>query len=203
MNNWLNERAKLLAKYAEHMPKNANYVQVTFDPPKYGWICMHVCVNYKEKGYLTLSADTDEPFEKIIRWMEYIVTSDYGVSLTQIDCDPNLVTIYFDPILSWEGYNGHAYRDGYCGLFYIYDTDGHQIVVDTICCAKDLVKSLYNSIVCYAKEMQQNEDFVHEWVSHLYNDEIDDDNEDSEEVKDLFLNKVRSEVLERYLGITT
>ena len=202
MNNWLIERSKLLAKYAEHMPKNASYVQVTFDPPKYGWICMHVFVNYNEKGYLTLSADTDEPFEKIIRWMENIVTSNYGVSLTRIDCDPNLVTIYFDPILYWEGYKGHADRDGYCGLFYIYDTDGHKIVVDTLCYDEDLIKAIYNSIISYAKEMQQNKDFVHEWTSHLYNDEIDCDNEDSEELKGLFLNKVRSKVLEQFLGIT-
>ena len=172
MNNWLNERSKLLAKYAEHMPKNANYVQVSFDPPKYGWIIMHISVNYNEKAVITLSADTDEPFEKIIKWMENIVTSDYGISLTEMDCDPNLVAMYFDPIVFWDNYKGHAFRDGYCGLFYIYDTDGNKISFDTLCTEKDLVKNIYSTMISYAKEMLQNEDFVENWTWHQYHHEL-------------------------------
>ena len=203
MNNWLNERSKLYAKYAEKMPKSTNYVQVSFDPPQYGWICMHISVNYNEKACITLSADTDNPFEKIIRWLESIVTSDYGVSLTMMDCDPNLVTMYFDPILYWDGYRGHAFRDGYCGLFYVYDTDGHKIIVDTLCTSKDLVKAIYTSIISYAKEMQQNDNFVEEWTWHLYNHELDGYDEDSPELKEYFLKKVRSEILENYLGLNS
>ena len=200
-NHWLSERSKLLAKYAEQMPKNANYVQVSLDPPKYGWIDMHLSINYKEKCLLTLSSDTDEPFEKIIRWLEVIITSDYGISLTRLDCDPNLVTIYFDPILFWGDYHGHAYRDGYCGLFYIYDTDGEKIKIDTLCDAKGLVKSFYLSIINYLKEMQQNEDFVENWVLHQYDLESEGLEEDSPELRDLVLKKVKSKVIEDYLGI--
>ena len=200
-NHWLLERSKLLAKYAEQMPKNANYVQVSLDPPKYGWIDMHLSVNYKEKCLLTLSADSDEPFEKIIRWLENIITSGYGCSLTRIDCDPNLVTIQFDPIIFWGGYHGHAHRDGYCGIFYIYDTDGEKIKIDTLCDAKGLVKSFYLSIISYLKEMQHNEGFVENRVLHQYNLESEGLEEESPELNELLLKKIRSKVIEDYLGI--
>lgn len=200
-NQWLAERSKLFAKYAEQMPVNANYVQVSFDPPKYGWILMHLCVNYKEKCVITLSADTDEPFERIIRWLENIITSSYGVGLTRMDCDPNLVTFHFDPILFWGDYHGHAYRDGYCGLFYVYDTDVDKIVIDTLCDLKGLVKSIYHSIVKYLMEMQQNEDFIDNWVLQQYDLESEGLEEDSPELKELALKKVRSEIIEDYLGI--
>ena len=52
-NSWLSERSKLLAKYAERIPKKARYVQVSLDPSKYGWIDMHLSVNNNGKCYLT------------------------------------------------------------------------------------------------------------------------------------------------------
>ena len=52
-NSWLSERSKLLAKYAELMPKKASYVQVSLDPSKYGWIDMHLCGNNNGKCYLS------------------------------------------------------------------------------------------------------------------------------------------------------
>ena len=200
-NNWLVERSRLYAKYAEKMPKNANYVQVSFDPPKYGMIDMHLCVNYKEKGLLTPSADTDEPFDKIKRWLEDIVTSGAGISWVTIDCDPELVTLCFEPILYWDGYNGHAYRDGYCGIFYVYDSALNKIIVDTLCTAEGLIKSFYNSIINYAKEMQQNDDVIENWVLHEYNPEDLELDEDSPKLMEYFLKGFRSDIIETYLGI--
>ena len=200
-NQWLLERSKLYAKYAEQLPKSANYVQVSFDAPKYGWIDMHLSVNYKEKGLLTLSVDTDEPFDKIIKWLENIATSGSGVSVVTIDCDPNLVTISFEPIIYWGDYHGHAHRDGSCGIFYVYDTDVNKIVVETVCCAEDLVKSFYNSIQSYAKEMQQNDDVIENWVLHEISAEDEGLEEDSPELKKYFLKDVWSDVVKEYLGI--
>ncbi len=200
-NQWLLERSRLYAKYAEQLPKNANYVQVAFDPPRYGWIDMHISVNYKEKGLLTLSADTDEPFDKIKRWLEDIVTHGMGVSVLTIDCDPNLVSIYFEPILYWGDYYGHAHRDGFCGFFYVYDTDVNKIIVETVCCAEDLVKSFYNSIINYAKEMQQNDVVIENWVLHEISAEDEGLEEDSPKLKKYFLKDVRSDVIEEYIGI--
>jgi hypothetical protein len=200
-NHWLSERSKLFAKYAEGLPKNSSYVQVSLDPPKYGMIDMHLCVNYKEKGLLTPSADTDEPFDKIKRWLEDIVTSSTGVSWVTIDCDPELVTLCFEPILYWDGYNGHAYRDGYCGIFYVYDSALNNIMFDTLCTAEDLVKSLYNSIINYAEEMRQNDDVIENWVLHEICAEDEGLEEDSPELKKYFLKDVKSDVIENYLGI--
>ena len=33
-NHWLSERSKLFAKYAEGLPKNSSYVQLSFDKPE-------------------------------------------------------------------------------------------------------------------------------------------------------------------------
>jgi len=52
-NSWLSERSKLSAKYAELMPKKASNVQVSLDPPKHGWIDMHLSVNNNGKCYLS------------------------------------------------------------------------------------------------------------------------------------------------------
>ena len=49
MNNWLNERAKLLAKYAKLEPKNANHIQLSLEKPDCGWINAHFMVNNDEK----------------------------------------------------------------------------------------------------------------------------------------------------------
>ena len=200
-NQWLLERSKLYAKYAEQLPKNATYVQVSFDPPKYGMIDMHLCVNYKEKGLQTLSADTDEPFDKIKRWLEDIVTKGEGISWVTIDCDPELVTICFEPILYWGEYYGHAHRDGYCGIFYVYDSALDKIIVDTLCTAEGLIKSFYNSIINYAKEMQQNDVVIENWVLHEICAEDEGLEEDSLELKKYFLKGFRSDIIETYLGI--
>ena len=199
-NQWLLERSKLYAKYAEQLPANANYVQVSFDPPRCGWINMHICVNYKEKGLMTLSVDTDEPFDKIKSWLEHISTNPMGVSVVTIDCDPNHATIYFEPILYWGDYNGHAYRDGNCGLFYVYDTDVDKIIVETVCCAEDLVMSFYTSIINYAKDMQQHDDVIKNWVLHEISAEDEGLEEDSPELKKYFLKDCRSDTIEEYLG---
>ena len=197
MNNLLKERNKLYAKYAEHMPENANYVQVSFDPPKHGWICMHISVNYKEKCCLTLSADT-EPFYKIREWLVDLVKSECNNSLTRVDCDLNIATFYFDPILYWNGYKGHTNIDGYCGLFYIYDTDGHKIIIDTLCYVKDIVKAFYISMINYCMEMKQNKDFVEEWLVHSYGDPVDDDGE-PKDLMGFFFYRIQSDLLDFYL----
>ena len=87
------------------------------------------------------------------------------------------------------------------GLFYIYDTDGKRIKIDTLCDAKGLVKSFYLSIINYLKEMEQNEDFVENWVLHQYDLESEGLEEESPELKELALKKVRSGIIENYLGI--
>ena len=49
--------------------------------------------------------------------------------------------------------------------------------------------------------MQQNENFVENWVWDAYNSEMHDYDEDSPELKEFFLKKVRSKIVEEFLGI--
>ena len=71
MNNWLNERSKLLAKYAEQEIKKANHIQLSLDKPDCGWINAHFMVNNIEKTYVEFS-DVYEPFTDIKKWLEDI-----------------------------------------------------------------------------------------------------------------------------------
>ena len=63
-NHWLSERSKLFAKYAEGLPENSSYVQLSFDKPEYGWIDMHIHVNGEEKILINTS-DVYEPYVDI------------------------------------------------------------------------------------------------------------------------------------------
>lgn len=49
--------------------------------------------------------------------------------------------------------------------------------------------------------MQRNDEFVENWVLQQYDLESEGLEEDSPELKDLALKKVRSEIIEEYLGI--
>ena len=207
-NHWLSERSKLFAKYAEGLPMNSSYVQLSFDKPEYGWIDMHVSVNYNEKDCIELSNAIYEPFGDLKEWLEHIVTKcgsfPEAGSIVQLDCEHYKVVLYYEPILYTEpGYRGHIFKNNKygCGLFYIYNEALESITANTIVGTKDLVKSFYLSIINYAKEMQQNENFVENWVWDAYNSEMHDYDEDSPELKDFFLKKVRSKIIEEYLGI--
>ena len=69
MNNWLYERSKLFAKYAENMPRKFDKVELQLDYPDCGWLDMHFKVNGEEKILITAS-DVYEPFEEIREWLE-------------------------------------------------------------------------------------------------------------------------------------
>ena len=47
--------------------------------------------------------------------------------------------------------------------------------------------------------MQNYDKFIDEWVWDAYNSEMSDYDEDSPELKELFLNKMKSEEVENYI----
>ena len=157
---------------------------------------------------IELSNAIHEPFGDLKEWLEHIVTKSGSFpeagSIVQLDCEHYKVVLYYEPILYTEpGYRGHIFKNNKygCGLFYIYNEAQKSITANTIIGTKDLVKSFYLSIINYAKEMQQNENFVENWVWDAYNSEMHDYDEDSPELKEFFLKKVRSKIIEEYLGI--
>ena len=198
-NNWFLSRSKLLAKYAEELPKNIKHIKVLFDKPEYGWINAHFSINNNEMTFLEFSS-VYEPFVDIIAWLERIYSYRFEVSILRIDCEGYEAELCYEPILYYD-YNkwkGHGHYTEY-GIFYIYETSTDEITLDAFCHPKDLVKSFYNAIIDYAKEMQNDDDFIDHWVWDAYNGEMGTYNEDSPELKDFFLDKVRSEIIEDYI----
>ena len=125
-------------------------------------------------------------------------------SIVQLDCESYKVVLYYEPILYTEpGYRGHIFNSNKygCGLFYVYNEALKSITANTIIGTKDLVKSFYLSIINYAKEMQQNENFIDDWVWDAYNSDMHDYDADSPELKEFFLKQVRSEIIEKFLKI--
>lgn len=201
MNNWLNERSKLLAKYAQLKPKNANHIQLSLEKPDCGWINAHFMVNNVEKTYIEFSR-VYEPFMDIKKWLEDIAYNQYrfkyAPSMLNIDCECYNAFLYYEPIV-WGGnlINNKHYR---CyGLFYIFETPNDQITLDAFCNTREFVKTFYTSILNYAKEMQEYDQFIEDWVWDAYNPKMSDYDEDSPELREFFLNKMKSEEVEKYI----
>ena len=109
--------------------------------------------------------------------------------------------LYYEP-LELEPYNPYYnYNKGPLGLFYLYDCCVNLIVADGVFKTRKFVRSLYESILNYAKESSKHDDFVEAWIEGAYNSEwgqYEDDNDPR--VKEIFINKVTSPMIEQFLG---
>lgn len=200
-NHWFAERSKLYAKYAERMPRKAHQFELVLDKVDLGWIDMHFKVNGKETLLINASS-VYEPFEDIREWLEQIANKPYTPAEVAINDESVNYYLIYDPVrfMYGESKSLHPNNKDY-GLFYVYDDSVRQIVSDALIDTRKFVRSFYLAIIDYAKEMQQYDDFIEYWVWDAYNSEMHDYEEDSPELKEFFLNKVRSEVVEKYLGI--
>lgn len=190
----LTERSRILAKYGEKLPQLSDRVEFDFDKPNSGWIELMIQVNDEEANTLGLSS-AFEPFQNMKEWLEDIVKNDKRcskkTSVLEIDCESYEAVIYYEPVFEK--------RDINTGIFYVYDTSEDKIWADAYCETSVFVKSVYKAIVDYAIEMALTPDFVEEWVWDAYNSEMGPYDEDSPELKDFFLNKVRSGIVEEYI----
>lgn len=190
----LTERSRILAKYGEKIPQLSDRVEFDFDKPNSGWIELMIQVNDEEANTLGLSS-AFEPFQDMKEWLEDIVKNDKRcskkTSVLEIDCESYEAVIYYEPVFEQKDIN--------TGIFYVYDTSEDKIWADAYCETSVFVKSVYKAIVDYAIEMAFTPDFVEEWVWDAYNSEMGPYDEDSPELKDFFLNKVRSGIIEDYI----
>jgi hypothetical protein len=85
------------------------------------------------------------------------------------------------------------------GLFYIYDSCEKKIVSDAVCETKAFVRSIYESILTFAKESSKREEFVDDWIMSAYNYEYGQFDDDDPRVKDIFINKVTSSTIESFI----
>lgn len=201
MNNLLLERSKLFAKYAENMPSKPDKLELQLDYTDSGWIDMHFKVNDEERLMITASS-AYEPFEDIRDWMEQIVKHIFDFTPTGI----SIYDEFDDYLLYYEPFFFHS--DGLLtneppqlgGLFYIYDSCEKKIVSDAACETKTFVKSLYESILSFAKELSKREEFVDDWIVSAYNYEYGQLDADDLRVKDIFINKVTSPTVEEFIN---
>ena len=200
MNNWLNERSKLFAKYAENMPRKFDKVELQLDYPDCGWLDIHFKVNDEEKILISAS-DVYEPFEEIREWLELMAKNvfTFTPSGVRIYDEVYNYNLYYEPIISDLGEFYDQFHTNLVGLFYIYDERVKQIVASAFCEIQDLVKSIYNPIIAFAKETRQKDEFVDDWISGAYNREWGQLNEDDPRAKDIFYNIVNSPFVETFI----
>ena len=201
MNNWLYERSKLFAKYAENMPRKFDKVELQLDYPDCGWLDMHFKVNGEEKILITAS-DVYEPFEEIREWLELMAKNvfTFTPSGVRIYDEVYNYNLYYEPIISDISEFYDQFHTNLVGLFYIYDESVKQIVASAFCEIQDFVKSIYNPIITFAKETRLKDEFVEDWIERAYNREWGQLEEDNPRVRDIFYNIVKSPFVETFIS---
>ena len=200
MNNWLIERSKLFSKYAENMPRKFDKVKLQLDYPDCGWLYMHFKVNGEEKILISAS-DVYEPFEEIREWLELMAKNvfTFAPSGVRIYDEVHNYNLYYEPIISDINEFYDQFHTNLVGLFYIYDERTKQIVADAFCEIQDFVKSIYRSIISFAEETRQKDEFVEDWIERAYNREWGQFEEGDLREKDIFYNKVKSPFVETFI----
>lgn len=201
-NNLLLERSKLFAGYAENMPCKADKLELQLDYPDCGWLNMHFIVNGEEKLKISASA-VYEPFEDIRDWLEQIVKQifDFTPTGVRIYDEYDDYLLYYEPFFFQSDELLVKHPPKLDGLFYIYDSGEKKIVSEAVCETKQLVKSLYESILTFAKESSKRDEFVDDWIQGAYNsDYAKYDDDDDPRMKEIFINKVTSPIVEKFLG---
>ena len=200
MNNWLYERSKLFAKYAENMPRKFDKVELQLDYPDCGWLDMHFKVNGEEKILISAS-DVYEPFEEIREWLELMAKNvfTFAPSGVRIYDEIHNYNLYYEPIISDINEFYDQFHTNLVGLFYIYDERTKQIVADAFCEIQDFVKSIYRSIISFAEETRQKDEFVEDWIERAYNREWGQFEEGDPREKDIFYNIVKSPFVETFI----
>ena len=201
MNNWLNERSKLFAKYAENMPRKFDKVELQLDYPDCGWLYMHFKVNGEEKILISAS-DVYEPFEEIREWLELMARGvfTFTPSGVRIYDEVYNYNLYYEPIISDINEFYDQFHTNLVGLFYIYDESVKQIVADAFCEIQDFVKSIYRPIISFAEETKLKDEFVEDWISGAYNREWGQLDDDDPRAKDIFYNIVKSPFVETFIS---
>ena len=198
---WLHERSRILEKYAVNIPDKTDNISLQLDDPHDGWIDMHMFVNGKEKALINAS-DVYEPFVDIKEWLESIVSHifDFTPSAVNIFDESYNYILYYEPLFYQDDELLLRPPSELCGLFYVYDSYEYKIVADAYCKTSEFVRTFYETIVSYAKKNRENELFVTDWIEGAYNKEWGKMDDDDPRIKDIFIMKVSSKLIERFLS---
>ena len=198
--SFLLEKRRIFEKYADYMPLVPDKVDFQLKYEHIGWVNIYILVNGEEKAFITAS-DVYEPFEDIKEWLENIVKHRFDNIPSGVDIydetDDN--SLCFVPIPHIPNDQITDTASGLCGIFYYYDGYEGKIVADAMCDTEEFVKTTYKSILSFAKEMRDNDEFVEDWVEGAYNKEYGEMEDGDPRIKDIFINKVTSELLDEFL----
>lgn len=164
---------------------NKAFDQVFFDlsAPNCGWIDISIFVNGKKAVCFPISAAFD-PFPDIKMWMEDIANDLKLSSEIYLELEGEVVIFHYEHIqlaqvgstrvnedgeaCEWHDFDANTNPD--TGLLYIYYSGVEDIPVVCYCKTKDLLSSLYNTLLFYASRSRNKHLIAKEWY-YLDHDE--------------------------------
>lgn len=200
-NNWLRQRSEMLAKYADGLPMKQDRIRITFNYPDSGWMPLHFHKNGEDMGFFVLSYVYD-CFEPMREWLECIAESSYRkASIVNLDCERWHAVLSYEPIwfYNYKNYKGKLYFPDY-GIFSVYDEADDKFIIDAFCNKETFVRDLYKCMLDFAKEMKEKPEFIEDWVIDSWNHEWGELDDDDPRMKEIFINKVKSPVIEKYIN---
>lgn len=199
-NNWLKQRCEILAKYADTLPTTYDTVHILFENPEWGWMPVHLHKNGVDMGTFEISNVYDS-FGPIREWLETIADIGHDKAIAvNLNCEDVYVVLYYEPMwfFDYDQFKGNVHpRD--CGIFSVYVESKDRFLFDAYCETYSFVKNIYEDIINYAKSSKDNPDFIENWVEGDSSLELGELEEDDPRIKELFLNKMRSQKIEAYL----
>ena len=201
--NWLSGRAEILGRYAKGLPKKIDEVWVVFDYPDTGWMNGHWFKNGKEMG-LTVFSSAYEGFVQFKKWLEDIANLEReNAPSVCIDCEHGKLVFYYEPIWFFDDRETEGTKLWHhnCGIFSIYDELEDKFLFDAYCDTELFLRTIYGCLIHQAKKMQENPDFVDDWIWESFNTEAGKlfDEGDEEGLRNLFVTKLTSPIVEKYL----
>ena len=73
-------------------------------------------------------------------------------------------------------------------------------MADAFCETKSFVRNIYRSIKTFAQNAGEHDGFIEDWVETAYNEEWGEMDDTDPRIKDIFLNKVSSVEIEKFLS---
>lgn len=185
--NWFELRSKLYAEVCKWKPRKPDEVFFHFKAPDAGWMDFDVYVN-GEKRHKCYFSSIFNPFPNLKVWLEDIANDLKMSSTLPIDIEGRTLIFHYENIKlcevsvrrrfvnddidkdEWESTDANT--DSTIGLFCLYDSACDTLPIVCMCQAKQLVSSLYNSLLYYAigthgKKIEQEWYDYDQW--HFYN----------------------------------
>lgn len=188
--NWFELKSKLYADICTWEPRKLDEVFFHFKAPNAGWMDFDVYVNGEKKHSTYFSAAFD-PFRELRVWMEDVVNDFKLCSSMAIEIEGRTLIFHYENIKlcdvsvrrkfinedrekdEWEFTDADTHPT--IGVFCLYDSACDALPIICMCSAKQLVQSLYGSLLEYATGEYKNK-IPRDWY-YMDLDYDDDDNE--------------------------